>query len=324
MHAVAYSSSPGTYILTGSADRNIRLYNPSPGTGSFKSNGNGGAVPEGRLIQTYSGHGYEVLSIDVSSSNESFVSCGGDRNVFLWDVSSGVTTRRFSGHSSRVNCVKMAGSGESVIVSGGFDTTVRLWDVKSSAVKPIQVFDDARDSVTSLAVIGWQVVAGSVDGRMRSYDIRTGKCTTDVIGGASVTSLWPSRDGKTMLVGSLDNKLRLMDRDSGACLRAYQDPGWVNEELRVQSALGWKDKYVVAGDEAGGKVVVWDLVSGHVVRTIPVAWGPDGHEAKRVVGRDGKEKVRNNVLSCLAWRDNGFGDQFCVAGTSGVVTVFDA
>jgi mitogen-activated protein kinase organizer 1 len=41
-----------------------------------------------------------------------------------------------------------------------------------------------------------------------------------------------------------------------------------------------------------------------------------------VIGRDGKEKERKNVVSCIAWKDGGFGDQFCVGGTSGVVTVF--
>jgi mitogen-activated protein kinase organizer 1 len=261
------------------------------------------------------------------------VSGGGDRSVFLWDVSKAVTTRRLGGnaqgHSARINCVSFAGAGDSLVVSGGFDTTVRVWDLRSTSFKPIQVLSEAKDAVTSLVVVGPEVIAGSVDGRVRSYDVRMGRCTTDVMG-ASVVSLDITRDGKAMLVGSLDSKLRLIDREHGTCLRAYSDPLWKNEELRMQSLLGGKEKYVVAGDEmasetdptGAGRIWAWDVLSGKVVATVTVPWGPVGHEAKKVIGKDGKPKVRNNVISCMAWREGGWGDQFCVGGTSGVVTVF--
>ncbi|KAK7403230.1 hypothetical protein QQX98_011002 [Neonectria punicea] len=337
VHAVAYSASPGTYILTGSADRSIRLYNPFPSTALPGENPNHKpAVPQGRLIQTYAAHGYEVLSLAVAADNQRFVSSGGDRTVFLWDVATAVTTRRFGGnaqsHSARVNCVSFAGDGDSLVVSGGFDTTVRIWDTKSTSYKPIQVLTEARDAVTSLAVRGPEVIAGSVDGRVRTYDVRMGRCTTDVIG-ASVTSLNLTRDGRAMLVGSLDNKLRLMDRDNGACLRAYSHPEWRNEGLRLQTLLGGKEKYVIAGDEltgepepnGQGRIWAWDLLTGRLAAKVTIPWGPQGFEPKKkAVGRDGKEKARNNVISCMAWREDGWGDQFCVGGTSGVVTVFGA
>ncbi|KAG9255277.1 WD40-repeat-containing domain protein [Emericellopsis atlantica] len=333
IHAVSYSSSPGTYILTGSADRSVRLYNPFPSTtapairSSSITSKQALSIPQGRLVQTYNAHGYEVLSLAVASDNHRFASSGGDRAVFLWDVSTATTIRRFAGHGGRINAVKFAGDGESLVVSGGFDTSVRLWDCKSSNLKPIQCLEDAKDAITTLAVFDKQVIAGSVDGRVRSYDVRMGKCTTDVIG-ASVTSLDTTRDGRTVVVGSLDSKIRLMDRDTGKCLRAYADSGFKNTEYRVQSILGGKEKYILAGDEdpeqpETGRLWAWDLLSGNLIKKINVPWGPEEGK-KRVVGRDGKEKVRRNVVSCLAWREGGWGDQYCVGGTSGIVTVFGA
>lgn len=330
---MTYSASPGAYILTGSSDRTIRLYNPFPSTSipSIHSTRQP-VIPEGRLIQTYQAHGYEVLSLNVARDNERFVSAGGDRSAFLWDVASATTIRRFGGtaggHSSRINVVKFAGDGDSLIVSGGFDTTVRIWDCKSKSLKPVQVLTEARDAVTSLVVRGPEVIAGSVDGRVRSYDVRMGKCTTDVLG-ASATSLDITKDGNAVLVGTLDSKLRLLDRQSGSCLRAYSDPEFRNTELRVQSLIGGSEKYVLAGDEAppngGGRMWAWDLLSGKVVARVKVPWGPEGAQGrKKVVGRDGKEKARSNVVSCMAWREDGWGDQFCVGGTSGAVTVFGA
>ncbi|KAI3334919.1 WD40-repeat-containing domain protein [Ustulina deusta] len=342
VHALAYSASPGTYVLAGSSDRSIRLYNPQPSTTNHPSSSSShlskkgivpAVVPHGRLIQTYSAHGYEVLSLSVSADNARFASAGGDRSVFLWDVASAQTLRRFGGgpqgHSARVNSVCFAGEDDSLLISGGLDTSVRIWDVRSGAPKPVQVLSEAKDAVTAVAAHGPEIVAGSVDGRVRTYDVRAGRCVTDVLG-PSVTSLCLTRDGKAVLVSGLDSKLRLMDRETGGCLKTYGDSGWRNQDLRVQSILGGKEQYVLAGDEmtgapsqdAEGRIWAWDVVTGELKATVRIPWGPAGLEPKKIIGKDGKEKERTNVISCLAWREGGFGDQFCVSGISGVVTVF--
>ena len=69
-------------------------------------------------MQTYDAHGYEVLDIAVSDDNARFISVGGDKTVFLWDVASGRTLRRWSGHVGRVNACAFGGAGGDVVVSG--------------------------------------------------------------------------------------------------------------------------------------------------------------------------------------------------------------
>ncbi|KAL2266427.1 hypothetical protein VTJ83DRAFT_5779 [Remersonia thermophila] len=366
VHALAYSASPGTYILTGSSDRSIRLYNPSStapapvAASNTITSARGPSVsttplPAGKLIQTYTSHAHEVLSLAVAPSNATFASAGGDRAVLLWDVATATTLRRFGAsstahsHAGRVNavCFAGAGGGDDLVVSGGLDGTVRVWDARSSHPKPVQVLAEARDAVAALAVglpgsaADAEILAGSVDGRLRAYDVRAGRCVADAFP-ASVTSVCLARDGRTVLVGTLDSKARLMDRKDGTCLRAYEAGPRRNEELRVQCVLGGGERFVVAGDEmtgdeeqepgaaggAGGggdnqgRLWAWDLLTGKVVAQVPVPWGSGSEARRKVVGRDGKPKERKNVVSCLAWKDGGFGDQFCAGGTSGVVTVF--
>ena len=65
---------------------------------------------------------------------------------------------------------------------GSFDATVRIWDAKSQNMKPIQVLGDAKDSVTSVVVQGHDIITGSVDGRLRCYDLRKGMLNVDLIG----------------------------------------------------------------------------------------------------------------------------------------------
>lgn len=310
---MTYSSSPSTYILAGGSDRDIRLYNPFPTSNSRHAS---------QLIQTYSSHGYAVLSIDVAANNATFASAGGDRSVFLWDVSTAKTIRRLGantskGHTSRINCVLFGGPEDSVLVSGGFDTTVRIWDAKSHNANPIQAFEEAKDSISDILVRGHEIVAGSVDGRVRSYDLRMGRCTVDVMG-ASVTSLCGMRDGKAILVCTLDDTIRLMNfggESDGRCLKSYK--GHKNSEYRIKSCFGGNERWIVGGsEEKGGEVLVWDVMTGEVIERIMVQG--KGDEGKKTV--DGKK--RKDVISVVAWKGDGKGDQWCCAGTDGIVTVY--
>jgi mitogen-activated protein kinase organizer 1 len=239
--------------LTGCADRTIRLFNPSSGS----------------LIQTYSAHGYEVVDLDIAADNSKFVSCGGDKTIFLWDVASATTIRRFSGHAAKVEGVAFGGddeAGSSVVVSGSFDGTVRVWDVKSQSSKPLMTLSEAKDGITSVKVAGWDIFAGSIDGRVRTYDIRMGKAYVDTIGYA-VTCVSPTKQNDSVLVSSLDSTIRLMDRRDGKCLQAFKDWDYENKSHRLRSTLGLNDAVVISGSE-DGQIFVWDLLEGNVIHRL--------------------------------------------------------
>ncbi|EXJ75758.1 uncharacterized protein A1O5_00265 [Cladophialophora psammophila CBS 110553] len=274
INAITFSSLGGNYILTGSSDRQVHLTRTEPSNAENPS-----SVP----IQKYSAHGYPILDIACAQDNQTFASVGGDRAVFLWDVQAAEgTLRRFGnnttqGHTSRITCVAFAGDGDGVLASGSDDTSVRLWDVKSRDARPLMVLEEAKDGISSLGVPenGYELVTGSIDGRVRGYDVRTGKVTVDVMPG-SVTSLDVSRDAKTVLVGCLDGRIRLMDRGDGTCLRAFppedaRGEGYKNESLRLKSCLGANDGLVLSGSESDGNVRAWDVLSGKSVGRVRVS-----------------------------------------------------
>jgi mitogen-activated protein kinase organizer 1 len=214
-------------------------------------------------------------------------------------------------------------------VSGSFDASVRVWDTKATTQKPVQILSDAKDSISCVMVNsgGHEIVAGSVDGRVRYYDIRMGKMDTDVLG-APVTSLASMKDGEAVLVGTLDGRIRLVDRRNGGCLMTYG--GHKNVEFRIRSCFGGKERWVLCGSEGtggvlntrdgGGEVVVWDTLSGEMLERVSVE-GP-GEQGVSVRKRVHGKGERYNVISCVAWKNDGNGDQWCCAGTDGVVTVF--
>ncbi|KAG8529815.1 Septin spn4 [Bacidia gigantensis] len=138
----------------------------------------------------------------VGADNARFASVGGDKQVFLWDVSTARTLRRWAGHFSRVNCVDFGGDEGSVVVSGSFDATVRIWDAKSQSTKPVQVLEQAKDSVSALQVSGWEIVTGCVDGKVRVYDLRMG-----IVSMADAIVLSGSEDGQVCVWDVLEGKL---------------------------------------------------------------------------------------------------------------------
>ncbi|PVI04366.1 WD40 repeat-like protein [Periconia macrospinosa] len=289
VHALAYSSGAASYILTGSADRSIRLYNPSKAPLAAAQN-----TTDLGLVNKYSAHGYEVLSLCVNDNNDLFISTGGDKTVFLWDVVTAQTVRRFSGHSGRVNRGVFGGESDSVVVSASFDGSVRIWDCRSNSHKPIMVLDEAKDSVTDVVALDGEIVSGSVDGRVRTYDLRRGICEVDVMG-HPVTSLEVSKKGTEILVSCLDSTVRLMDRANGQLLKAYRDEAFVNTELRVRSTLGMNDSVVVSGSD-DGMVFAWDLLGGECLHRFK-------HSERRAVNSKSSNtpRVKKDIVSAVAF-----------------------
>lgn len=206
-------------------------------------------------MKVYSGHGREVRDAAAPSDNSRLISCGGDRQLFLWDVATGRILRKFRGHDSEVNVVKINELG-SVAISGGYDRSVKVWDLRSKSVDAIQKMTPFSDSVTSLVLSSYEIVAGSVDGSVRTFDIRNGRLVTDHLG-PPVTSVSLSSDRLCLLLGCLDSTLRLLDRETGEVLNSYE--GHMNKSHKVDSCLSDSDAHVVSGSE-DGRVCFWDLV----------------------------------------------------------------
>lgn len=104
--------------------------------------------------------------------------------------------------------------------TGSYDATVRLWDLRANSNEPIQVLNQAKDSVTDVRITPYGVLAGSVDGCVREYDIRVGLIRVDRLG-SPVTCASVSHDYNTTLVSTLDGYVSLLDKSNGSVLSTY-------------------------------------------------------------------------------------------------------
>ena len=94
---------------------------------------------------------------------------------------------------------------------------MRIFDCKSRSRQSIQVLNEAKDAISSLIVNDQQIISGSLDGRVRVYDLRKGQLFVEDCS-SSVISVAETQDRQCLLVGCLDSKLRLMDKENGRVL----------------------------------------------------------------------------------------------------------
>ena len=245
--AVRFSHTHGDYLLSAGQDRLICLWNPA----------------KAKLVKAYEkNHGREVNDIVITQSNEKFASVSGDKVVMYWDTLTGSVIRRWRGHEGSINSCDL-NEDDSVLITGAYDQTVKLWDIRAFHRDPIQTLTGARDSVTSVRCKGKEIAAASMDGCIRVWDVRTGKCSIDHIAKPLTNITW-SQDGECLLVTCLDNTRKLFDKSNGSLLNTYL--GAPSTQYSLETVFDHSDAYVIGGDEDGA-IHVWDLVTAKEVYT---------------------------------------------------------
>lgn len=274
-------NSVGHYCMTGSTDRTIKLWSPH----------------RSAVIQTYEGHhNYEVLTIDIASDNSRFISGGGDKLVFNWDVSTGKLISKYQGHHSRIRTVAY-NHLNNIIMSGSEDATLKLWDTRSSSSEPIQTLKQFKDTVVSVRSTRDQIIAASLDGILRTYDIRCGALYSDNIKDP-ILSMDISQDDSVTLTSHSDGSLKLIDRLNGEVLSNYTGSHIVRENT-LGCGLSEDNNRIITGSE-DGSVVVYEVLGGKVIKGV-------GHGAG-VVAVAAHPKDKDVLLSasfdcsCRLWK----------------------
>lgn len=106
----------------------------------------------------------------------------------------------------------------------------------------------AQDDVTSVLAVGHCILAGSVDGTLRRFDVRLGRQYVDALH-HPISGLALTRDGLCVLAACLDSQLRLLDVEAGELLAAYT--GHSHAATRMGCAVLAGDKAVVGCSEDG-------------------------------------------------------------------------
>lgn len=237
------------------------------------------SLPRALCIQTYTdGLTHPVSAVAVSdestdASSSAILVAASDRTLVVMDLVTQRSLRRLSGHYGRINAVAI-GPGRETYLSASYDATVRIWDGRSRSTEPIQLLAEAKDSVTDIHLAQQDndnlqrptmIRTSSVDGVVRSYDLRKGLVTCDDHH-SPITGMAPTHDGKCLAVSCLDGSIRLMELETGELLNTYLDHH-VAGQYGLNCGVTANDTTIVSASE-DGSAVLYDLVRATCVQSL--------------------------------------------------------
>jgi WD40 repeat protein len=260
--SVAFSPD-GARVLSGSADRTIKLWDAATGA----------------MLRTFEGHSDEVNSVVFSPDGTRVLSGSEDKTIKLWDAATGTMLRTVEGHYGGVKSVAFSPDGARLL--SGADVRLRLWDAATGAL--LRTFESHPGGVWSVAFSpdGARVLSGSDDNTMRLWDAATGALLRTFVGHSnSVMSVAFSPNGTSVLSGSADKTMRLWGAATGALLRTF-----VGHSNSVMSVAFSPSGTSVMSSSHDSTMKTWDAATGTLLRSyeghaghsvLSVAFSPDG------------------------------------------------
>jgi WD40 repeat protein len=201
LHAVAFSADGQLLAVAGGApseNGRVEIY----------------SWPECERLEELSEHNDSVMGI-AWLHDSSLATASLDHEVLVWDVETGVSSRRLIGHSKGVTALCFA-SGDELLVSAGIDQNLRVWDLASGELvrslnnhtRPVHALAP-RPGEHSLAMI----VSSSDDKTVRLWQPAIGRMLRFVrLDSVPLDVDWLS-DGTRVVVAGADGYVRVIDPD---------------------------------------------------------------------------------------------------------------
>uniref|UniRef100_A0A8C9ZY83 ATG16 autophagy related 16-like 1 (S. cerevisiae) n=1 Tax=Sander lucioperca TaxID=283035 RepID=A0A8C9ZY83_SANLU len=243
--------SPGSRLLaTGGMDRRVKLWEVVAGR----------CEPKGALTGSNAG----ITSIEFDSAGSYLLAASNDFASRIWTVDDYRLRHTLTGHSGKVLSARFL-LDNARIVSGSYDRTLKLWDLRSKVCMKT-VF--AGSSCNDIVCTEQCVMSGHFDKKIRFWDIRAESIVQELELQGRVTSLDLNHDRTELLSCSRDDLLKIIDLRTNAVRHTFSPDG-----------------SYVAGGSADGALYIWNVLTGKVERTLDrnhnsainsVSWSPSG------------------------------------------------
>lgn len=168
-------SSDGQFALSGSWDKNLRLWDLSTGV----------------TTKRFTGHTKDVLSVAFSADNRQIVSGSRDKTIKLWNTLGQCKyTIQEDGHSEWASCVRFSpNTNNPIIVSCGWDKAVKVWNLTNCKLKTNHHGHSGYLNIVAVSPDGSLCASGGKDGQAMLWDLNEGKHLYTLDGGEIINAM---------------------------------------------------------------------------------------------------------------------------------------
>uniref|UniRef100_A0A8C1YP11 ATG16 autophagy related 16-like 1 (S. cerevisiae) n=1 Tax=Cyprinus carpio TaxID=7962 RepID=A0A8C1YP11_CYPCA len=259
--------SPGSRLLaTGGMDRRVKLWEVVSGR----------CEPKGALTGSNAG----ITSIEFDSAGSYLLAASNDFASRIWTVDDLRLRHTLTGHSGKVLSARFL-LDNTRIVSGSYDRTLKLWDLRSKVCMKT-VF--AGSSCNDIVCTEQCVMSGHFDKKIRFWDIRSESIVRELELLGRVTSLDLNHDRTELLSCSRDDLVKIIDLRSIAVRQTFNAQGFKCGSDFTRVTFSPDGSYVAAGS-ADGVLYIWNVLTGKLDKTLDkghssainsVSWSPSG------------------------------------------------
>jgi autophagy-related protein 16 len=283
---VVYDGTNLNLVATASSDATVRVWDTS----------------NGQLQATFSGGGSLHPMTGVDMSGGLVTACGADKTCRVWQYKTKRLLHQLAGHSQKITCVKLF-PGETNIVTGSADRSIRIWDISRHIYTQTITF---RHSSTAncVDVVGGvetqPVVTGHIDGGVCFWDVRSGDRVLDISTlheGGVTTVQWKPGSSHQVLTCGRDSTLKIIDNRTQSVVQIFQNSALriLSNNARCSFSPDAAGKYIACGGGDNGDVFVFDAVttdltkrlsSAHQSGVVGLAWGKGGTNGQQIATVD--------------------------------------
>jgi len=201
-------------------------------------------------------------------------SCGGKKEKLEDPKIDAIITPQL-GHYWGISSIAIS-PDESTIVSGGYDNTIRIWNLNTSDELFVLRSDNAKEpwtNVTSLAYRpdGKQVAAGTEGKFVRLIDPATGTITKQIEADSySAGLVCYSNDGKMLAVCGYEKKVKIFDPDNGSLIKSFE-----GHRSSIKGLAFSSDGKLLASSSSDSTAMIFDIATGKTLQKIQLKAAAD-------------------------------------------------
>lgn len=214
---------------------------------------------------------FAIFSLTVSSDGREVLGGASDGCVYVFDPEQKKRTLKIESHEDDVNAVAFADSSSHILFSGGDDALCKVWDrrtMRDDDPQPVGVLAGHRDGITFLHSKGdaRYLISNSKDQTIKLWDIRrpSGREGLEASRQAVTQQNWDYRWQQVPRKAWRRTKL-----PGDSSLMTYRGHGVLQTLIRCRFSPPHStgQRYIYSGCSTG-KVVVYDLLSGQIIKKL--------------------------------------------------------